>query len=76
MNNFFSLVIFQFQRYFKYDEYFKTGGPIFIFIGGWWDISANKDNTAGTLVNDMAKESNGLLIYTEHRFYGKSIPTK
>lgn len=44
-------------------------------IGGEWQIGPGHI-LPGQLVFDMAKESNGLLIYTEHRYYGKTRPTK
>lgn len=44
-------------------------------IGGEWQIGPGHISP-GQLVYDMAKESNGLLIYTEHRYYGKTRPTK
>lgn len=56
-------------------EHFKPGGPIFIVIGGEWKISPGHIQS-GQHIYDIAKEFNGLLIYTEHRFYGKTVPTK
>lgn len=56
------------------DEYFKEGGPIFIYVGGEWTISAGSIRS-GHLV-DMAEEHNGILFYTEHRYYGQSRPTR
>lgn len=44
-------------------------------IGGEWQIGPGHI-LPGQLIYDMAKENNGLLIYTEHRFYGKTRPTK
>lgn len=54
------------------DEFFKPGGPIFIYVGGEWFISPG--SISGGHVYDMAKEHNGYLFYTEHRFYGLSKP--
>lgn len=54
------------------DVFFKTGGPMFIFLGGEWEIS--KGRITGGHMYDMAREHNGLLVYTEHRYYGKSKP--
>ncbi|XP_055307277.1 putative serine protease K12H4.7 [Sitodiplosis mosellana] len=62
------------MRYLKNEVHFKNGGPVFIMIGGEWKISEGHI-LPGRLIYDMAKENNGLLIYTEHRFYGKSWPT-
>lgn len=62
------------MRYFENDVYFLTGGPIFIYLGGEWQISA-PSITQGTLIVEMAQENNGILFYTEHRYYGLSHPT-
>ncbi|XP_012156539.1 putative serine protease K12H4.7 [Ceratitis capitata] len=62
------------MRYMVNDEYFKEGGPIFIYVGGEWTISAGSIRS-GHLV-DMAEEHNGILFYTEHRYYGQSRPTR
>ncbi|XP_039947886.1 putative serine protease K12H4.7 [Bactrocera tryoni] len=61
------------MRYMENDEYFTEGGPIFIYVGGEWTISSGSI-TRGHFV-DMAKEHNGILFYTEHRYYGTSRPT-
>jgi hypothetical protein len=61
------------MRYIGNDEHFQAGGPIFIYIGGEWTISAG--SIMGGLIWDMAKEHNGYLFYTEHRYYGQSHPT-
>ncbi|EDW14838.2 LOW QUALITY PROTEIN: uncharacterized protein Dmoj_GI23098 [Drosophila mojavensis] len=60
------------MRYLLNDVFFKAGGPMFIYLGGEWTIS-NGFITAGHMY-DMAKEHNGLLAYTEHRYYGESHP--
>ncbi|XP_046804332.1 putative serine protease K12H4.7 isoform X2 [Lucilia cuprina] len=62
------------MRYMSNDEFFKPGGPIFIYVGGEWFISPGF--ITGGHVYDMAKEHNGYLFYTEHRFYGESKPTE
>lgn len=43
-------------------------------IGGEWEIGPSHISR-GTMLYDMAKKHNGLLIYTEHRYYGKTQPT-
>lgn len=53
--------------------HFKPGGPIFIFLGGEWTIS--KYDAAGGHMYDIAKEMQGIIFATEHRFYGKTFPT-
>lgn len=61
------------MRYFSNSEHYAPGGPIFIYVGGEWEI------TYGWIMSghmyDMAKEMNGQMFYTEHRYYGKSFPT-
>lgn len=62
------------MRYLENDAYFEPNGPIFIYIGGEWTISAGSIEE-GQLITDMAKEYKGVLFYTEHRYYGRSHPT-
>ena len=61
------------MRYFENDEHLQEGGPIFIYVGGEWTISAGSISF-GTHIYDLARELNGTLFYTEHRFYGNSHP--
>lgn len=55
------------------DEFVKPGGPIFIYVGGEWTISPGW--IRGGHMYNMAKEFDGQLFYTEHRYYGESHPT-
>jgi hypothetical protein len=61
------------MRYLENDRYFKTGGPILILVGGEWTIGPEMISN-GWLIHDIAKQTNGILFYTEHRFYGRSQP--
>ena len=61
------------MRYMENTEYFEEGGPIFMFIGGEWEISEGWLRTGH--MYDMARELNGTMFYTEHRYYGESRPT-
>lgn len=61
------------MRYFSNDAHYVPGGPLFIFVGGEYEISYNW-MVAGHLF-DMAEEMNGILFHTEHRYYGQSHPT-
>ncbi|EDV98619.1 thymus-specific serine protease [Drosophila grimshawi] len=56
------------------EDYFVDGSPIFIYLGGEWEIEPSPI-TAGHWV-DIASEHNGSLVYTEHRFFGQSVPIK
>lgn len=62
------------MRYYENSALYKPGGPIFIMIGGEWEISPGYLQTG--LMYDIAKAHNGMLYYTEHRYYGKSHPTE
>ncbi|XP_023166085.2 putative serine protease K12H4.7 [Drosophila hydei] len=62
------------QRVLINEDNFVDGSPIFIYLGGEWEIEPSAI-TSGLWV-DIAKEHNGSLIYTEHRFFGESIPIK
>lgn len=62
------------MRYFSNSEHYVPGGPIFIYLGGEWEISYGW--VTGGHMYDMAKELNGYIFYTEHRYYGKSYPTR
>lgn len=68
-------VSFRLQRYLQNKRYFKSGGPIFLMAGGEWTISQGHI-LPGQHIVDLAKEFNGLLLYSEHRYYGKTKPTK
>jgi len=43
-------------------------------IGGEWEIS--KGFLQAGLMYEIGSQHGGLMYYTEHRFYGKSRPTK
>lgn len=61
------------MRYMENGEHYVAGGPLFIYVGGEWEISEGSISRGH--VYDMASELKGYLFYTEHRFYGKSHPT-
>ncbi|XP_054726720.1 putative serine protease K12H4.7 [Anastrepha obliqua] len=61
------------MRYMTNDEFYQEGAPFFIFVGGEWEISTRFID--GGHFYDLAKEHNGYLFYTEHRYYGQSRPT-
>nr|XP_036228766.1 putative serine protease K12H4.7 [Bactrocera oleae] len=61
------------MRYFRNERYFQPHGPIFIFVGGEWEISPAFLLTGH--MHDIARQHNGMLYYVEHRYYGLSWPT-
>ncbi|XP_075144690.1 putative serine protease F56F10.1 [Haematobia irritans] len=62
------------MRYLANDEFYEKGGPMFIYVGGEWTISPGAISSGHHY--DMAKENQGYLFYTEHRYYGQSKPVK
>ena len=54
-------------------EFYKGGGPIFIYLGGESAIS-HTWLTDGAWIK-WAKEQNAALFVLEHRYYGESHPT-
>lgn len=70
----FKALEFIFQRYLVNEEYFENGGPMFIYLGGEWEISPGYIQSG--IIPDLAKEHKAILFYTEHRYYGESTPTR
>lgn len=56
------------------DKYYKSNGPVFLMIGGEGEARASW-MVEGAWVH-YAEELNALCIQLEHRFYGKSRPTR
>ncbi|KAK3872567.1 hypothetical protein Pcinc_022357 [Petrolisthes cinctipes] len=62
------------QRYFSNSTFYKPGGPVFLMIGG--EGPANpKWMYEGAWIH-YARSLNAYLLSLEHRYYGKSHPTK
>ncbi|CAH0725332.1 unnamed protein product, partial [Brenthis ino] len=63
-----------YQMRFMFNEEFfgGPGSPIFILVGGEWDIVPGW--LQGGNMYLMAQENRGFQIYTEHRYYGESLP--
>lgn len=62
------------QRYFVNDTFYKVGGPAFLMIGG--EGPANPIwMVTGTWI-DFASKMGAICFMVEHRYYGKSHPTK
>ncbi|CAG2100982.1 unnamed protein product [Medioppia subpectinata] len=62
------------QLYYVDDSHHKTGGPVFLMIGGEGAIDTSYVN--GMFMGEMAKKYGALAVAIEHRYYGNSIPTK
>ncbi|XP_059485421.1 putative serine protease K12H4.7 isoform X2 [Neocloeon triangulifer] len=62
------------QRYFVNDNYYEKGGPVFLMIGG--EGKADPIWMEQGMWVEYAKQFKALCFQVEHRFYGKSHPTK
>lgn len=61
-------------RYFSNFDHFEYSGAMFVIVGGPWEISPHF--VCSGLVVDAARNTNGVVFYLEHRFYGQSHPAK
>ncbi|XP_046968995.1 putative serine protease K12H4.7 [Vanessa cardui] len=60
------------MRYFEGLSLWKSGGPVYLFLGGESEASSSWLSTG--VMYDLAKETNGAMYVSEHRFYGDSKP--
>lgn len=66
-----SLATFK-QRYLVYDAYWAANGPIFFYTGNEADVELYADHTG--LMWENAEAFGALIVFAEHRYYGKSQP--
>lgn len=60
------------QRYFVYNASFRPGGPLFFYTGNEGPLESFYYNTG--LPFDWAPSFNALIVFGEHRYYGKTLP--
>ncbi|XP_050348875.1 putative serine protease K12H4.7 [Nymphalis io] len=60
------------MRYFEGLNYWRLGGPIYLFLGG--ESPASSQWTSTGIMYELAKETHGAMFVSEHRYYGQSKP--
>ncbi|XP_049961801.1 putative serine protease K12H4.7 [Schistocerca serialis cubense] len=62
------------QLYHRNDRYYKSGNPVFLFIGG--EPEASSSWVSGGFMFTLSRSYGALMLELEHRFYGSSRPTR
>ncbi|KAL6442248.1 hypothetical protein ACFW04_002486 [Cataglyphis niger] len=62
------------MRYKENSAFLRENSSILIMLGGEWEIS--NGFLQGGLMYEIGSKYKALMYYTEHRYYGKSKPTK
>ncbi|KAJ9085083.1 Thymus-specific serine protease [Entomophthora muscae] len=57
------------QCYFMNHQYYKKGGPAFLFIGREGELSSKWAQLS--ILNKAAEKHGGVVFALEHRYYGK-----
>ncbi|TMW66414.1 hypothetical protein Poli38472_004179 [Pythium oligandrum] len=60
------------ERYFVCDKYSRKDGVIFFYVGNEADVELYLNNTG--LMWENAEEFGAMLVFAEHRYFGKSVP--
>ncbi len=60
------------QRVCVFDKYWQPNGPIFFYTGNESPVEEYVNNSGLQWI--LAEEMHALLIFAEHRYFGKSIP--
>jgi hypothetical protein len=65
------------QRYWINEKFYAgNNAPIFVYIGGEGTESCHTLAGPKLFMYELAQKHNAMLVDIEHRFYGKSLPTK
>ncbi|KAJ2899865.1 hypothetical protein IWW38_000817 [Coemansia aciculifera] len=60
------------QRYYVDNQYYRADGPILLYSVG--ERTAQASDLSNGFIGDLAKETGGLVVLLEQRFYGNSVP--
>ncbi|XP_026278173.1 putative serine protease K12H4.7 [Frankliniella occidentalis] len=64
------------QRYFSNDALYEEDGPVFLFIEGESEAQSGWIAPGGSYMYELAQLFKARMYVLEHRFFGKSKPTK
>lgn len=63
------------QRYYINTEYWQPGGPLFHVLGGESPIGPEQAKQSYPFATQvLAKKFSGMVLVTEHRYFGESLP--
>ncbi|KAI1872410.1 uncharacterized protein JN550_004129 [Neoarthrinium moseri] len=62
------------QRYYFDSTYYKSGGPVFLYIGGETSGPSRWSNLQTGIIQILMEAFNGLGVIIENRYYGESYP--
>lgn len=60
------------MRYFYNKAHYKQGGPLLFYCGNEGAIEEFINATG--YINNLAEDMNALIVFGEHRYFGKSLP--
>ncbi|KAK2732658.1 low-affinity phosphate transporter [Myotisia sp. PD_48] len=63
-------------RYWFDAQHYKKGGPIIVLHGGETNGEGRLGFLQKGMIAQLAQATNGIAVVMEHRYYGKSMPTK
>lgn len=58
------------QRYWVRDDFFKKGGPVFLYIGGEESLNGSIVMSSNMTWEALARKHSALMLALEHRYYG------
>ncbi|KAI0129489.1 extracelular serine carboxypeptidase-like protein [Xylariales sp. AK1849] len=64
------------QVYYFDDTYYKSGGPVFLYISGETSGQSRWSNLQNGIIQILMEATNGLGVIIENRYYGQSYPYK